>query len=72
MHVYEEGMKNAAIECSTKYFKTFCELISFRDKTCKKLRHNEVRDKAIEKVIEHSECDYKDAYQFLGLLKRTT
>ena len=52
-----------------KYFRKAYTSNAFKDKIYTQLKCDQIRDKILKGTLEREECDNKDVYDFLVLLK---
>ena len=68
-YVDRKSIESKLIEHNKNHFKQAHQSIAFKDKTYKKLKDDDVRNRVLKGEIEESECDDKRMYKFLKLLK---
>ena len=68
-HINRKSIESNLIEHNKKHFKQAYQSIAFKDKICKKLKDDEVRNRILKGKIEESECDDKWMHKFFKLLK---
>ena len=68
----KEDIEQAIFDYNTIHFKEAHETKVYQDKIYKQLQENEIRDKILDGRIREKDCDNKEVFQFLSLLKQLT
>ena len=58
-HAERQSIESKLIEHNKKHFKQAYQSIAFKDKICKKLKDDEVRNRVLKGEIEESDCNNK-------------
>ena len=63
-HVKRETIEEETSKFNVKYFTKAHDAMSYRDKTCKKLRENSVRDRTLKGQLNREDCDNEKHINF--------
>jgi len=71
-HIEKEAIEQAIIDQNKKHFKMAHESNMYKDKVYPLLQQDSVRNKILRGRLVESDCDNKDVFEFLKLLKNPT
>ena len=70
IHTKRKDIKEEIIKHNTTHFSMALQTKMCHDKTCAKLDDKATRKKTLEGKLKRDDCDDKEVFEFLQLLKR--